>query len=66
MSKKIYIVTYKHFINHRAHREHGGESMARGHSRREWGRAKTKTLQAGLPDFCFFSANPSLLGAIRG
>jgi hypothetical protein len=28
------------------------------------GGAKTKTLQAGLPDFCFFSANPSLLGAI--
>ena len=39
--------------------------MARGHSRREWGRAKTETLQASLPDFCFFSAHPSLLGAIR-
>jgi hypothetical protein len=39
--------------------------MARGHSRSEWGRAKTETLQAGLPDFCFFSAHPSLLGAIR-
>ena len=38
---------------------------ARGHSRSEWGRAKTNTLPAGLPDFCFFSANPSLLGAIR-
>jgi hypothetical protein len=22
-----------------------------------------KTLQAGLPDFCFFSANPRLLGS---
>jgi hypothetical protein len=31
------------------------------HSRREWGMAKTKTLQAGLPDFCCFFANPSLL-----
>ena len=39
--------------------------MARGYSRREWGRAKTNTLPAGLPDFCFFSANPCLLGAIR-
>jgi hypothetical protein len=39
--------------------------MARGYSRREWGRAKTETLQASLPDFCFFSAHPSLLGAIR-
>ena len=39
--------------------------MARGHSRSEWGRAKTETLQASLPDFCFFSANRSLLGAIR-
>ena len=48
------------------------KEWAREHSRREWGRIKTKTLQAGLPDFCFFSANPRLLGssvpirAIRG
>jgi hypothetical protein len=27
------------------------------------GQGKTKTLQAGLPDFCFFSANPSWLGS---
>jgi hypothetical protein len=33
------------------------------HSRCEWGRVKTKTLQAGLPEFCFFSANPSSLGS---
>jgi hypothetical protein len=39
------------------------EKQARVHSRREWGRAKTKTLQAGLPVFLLFSANPSLLGS---
>jgi hypothetical protein len=33
------------------------------HSRREWGREKTKTLQAGLLDFGFFSANPIWLGS---
>ena len=33
--------------------------MARGHSRREWGRAKTETLQASLPDFCFFLPIPA-------
>ena len=44
-------------------RRASGKSRARVHSLREWGRAKTKTLQAGLPDFRFFSANPSLLGS---
>lgn len=29
------------------------------HSQREWGRLKTKSLEAGLPNFCFFSANPA-------
>jgi hypothetical protein len=29
------------------------------HSQCEWGRAKTKSLEAGLPNFCFFSANPA-------
>ena len=41
------------------------KKWARVHPLREWGRTKTETLQASLPDFCFFSANPSLLGAIR-
>ena len=36
---------------------------ARLHSLREWGRTKAKTPQVGLPDYCFFSANPSLLGS---
>jgi hypothetical protein len=27
------------------------------------GQEKSKTLQASLIDFCFFSANPSLLGS---
>jgi len=31
---------------------------ARVHSLREWGRVKTKTLQAGLQDFCFFLPIP--------
>ena len=52
-----------HFINHRGQREHGGKSMARGHSRREWGRAKTNTLPAGLPDFCFFFGQSQLAGS---
>ena len=30
----------------------------------EWGRLKTKSLQAGLTNFCFFSANPAR-GIIR-
>jgi hypothetical protein len=39
------------------------KGWAREHSRREWGRTKTTTLQAGLPVFYFFSANPTLLGS---
>jgi hypothetical protein len=42
--------------------EHGYEATSTGaFAARMGGGAKTKTLQAGLPDFCFFSANPSLL-----
>lgn len=38
--------------------------MARVHSQCEWGRVKTKSLQARLTNFCFFSANPAR-GIIR-
>jgi hypothetical protein len=48
---------------HSDHGEHRGKLRALVHSRREWGRAKTKTLQASLIDFSFFSANPSLAGS---
>jgi hypothetical protein len=40
------------------------KKLALEHSQCEWGRAKTKNLQAGLPVFCFFSANPAR-GIIR-
>ena len=39
----------------------GGDFL--NHRGREWGREKSKTLQACLIDLRFFSANPSLLGS---
>jgi hypothetical protein len=50
-------------FNHGDHGEHRGKLRARVHSRREWGR--TKTLQAGLPDFRFFICQSQLAGIIR-
>jgi hypothetical protein len=40
------------------------KKLALEHSQCEWGRAKTKSLQAGLTNFCFFSASPAR-GIIR-
>jgi hypothetical protein len=37
--------------------------MSTGAFAARMGQDKTKTLQAGLPNFCFFSANPSSLGS---
>ena len=42
--------------------EHGYDGTGTDAFAREWGRAKIKTLQASLINFCFFSANPCRLG----
>jgi hypothetical protein len=39
--------------------EHGYEELGTRAFSARMGQGKTNTLQAGLPDFCFFSANPS-------
>jgi hypothetical protein len=37
--------------------------MSTGAFAARMGQGKTKILQAALPGFCFFSANPGLLGS---
>jgi hypothetical protein len=40
------------------------KEWAREHSRREWGRTKIKTLQAGLPDFLLLFCESHTTGII--
>ncbi|NDG70353.1 MAG: hypothetical protein EBY32_03430 [Proteobacteria bacterium] len=48
VAEKIITLRNSILLNHGDHGEHRGKLRARVHSRREWGSAKTKTLQVIL------------------